>query len=269
MPAAVAVPLISTAVGAGTSIYAANKAKTDQKNYQAQVDAQQQYQDAGGGGGGGGSSSGGSWSKGGTVIDPEVRNTALGASQGFLADGGLSQEDLHNLRARAATPIRAAYSNAEREIGRQRSLQGGYSPNATAALSRMAREQGQATADAAQSAEAGIAGMRQQGKMAGLSAIASMYGNMPNFNESQSWNNSSSSGGGPDASAFAPIQQPKGFWGNLGSGLGKVGQVALPIALNAYQNRKPKISTSPIPNIPRPPIGNLPPIAGIPKSGGG
>ena len=96
--------------------------------------------------------------------------------QDFSKTGGYSPTDISGMRARGVSPIRAAYSNAEREVGRQRSLQGGYSPNATATLAKMAREQGQAGSDAAGNVEAQLAQMKQQGKLAGLSGMQGIEG---------------------------------------------------------------------------------------------
>lgn len=95
----------------------------------------------------------------------------LGGPQGFgqmAQTGGYSPTDMANMRSRGVSPVRAAYANAEREVQRQRSLQGGYSPNATATLAKMAREQGQAGSDAATNVEAQLAQMKQQGQMQGL-----------------------------------------------------------------------------------------------------
>lgn len=94
----------------------------------------------------------------------------------FSQTGGYSPSDIANMRARGVSPIRAAYANAQREVGRQRSLQGGYSPNATATLAKMAREQGQSGADAVQNVEAGLAQARNQGRLAGLGGMAGIEG---------------------------------------------------------------------------------------------
>lgn len=99
--------------------------------------------------------------------------------QQFANTGGLSPEELSFIRARSMSPIRSAYSNAESELGRQRSLQGGYSPGMGTALSRMAREQGQLGSDQAINTEAMIAELTRQGKLAGMGGMASMYGATP------------------------------------------------------------------------------------------
>ncbi len=110
--------------------------------------------------------------------------------QRFADTGGYSPQDMSNLRARGVSPIRAAYANAEREVGRQRSLQGGYAPNAIATQAKMAREQGQSMADATQNVEAGIVNQRnanmlsglgggQQGILGALGGQSGLYGATP------------------------------------------------------------------------------------------
>lgn len=103
----------------------------------------------------------------------------MGKYEGFAKTGGFSEQDLANIRARSISPIRSVYSNAHRELDRSRSLQGGYSPGYTTALGRFAREQGQLTSDATTNAEAGIAQMVQQGKLAGMGGMAGIYGSTP------------------------------------------------------------------------------------------
>jgi len=94
----------------------------------------------------------------------------------FSKTGGYSPQDIANMRARGVSPIRAAYANAEREIGRQRSMQGGYSPNAIALQGRMAREQGQSAADATTNVEAGLAEARNRGRLSGLTGMSGIEG---------------------------------------------------------------------------------------------
>lgn len=141
----------------------------------------------------------------------------------FAKTGGFTPTDLGNIRARALSPVRAVYANAQRNVNRQRSLQGGYSPGFGAMQTRMAREQGQETADAATNAEAGISEMVQKGRLAGLAGLEGSGGG------------GGGGGNGEDAADAVPaVEKKKGFWGKLGSGLAKVGKVALPIALNYF-----------------------------------
>lgn len=122
---------------------------------------------SGGGGGGGG---GGSTYTPFTLTNNDPYKSYEGYTD-FSKTGGYSPTDMANLRARGVSPIRAAYANAEREVGRQRSLQGGYSPNAFAVQAKMAREMGQANADAVQNVEAGIIDKRNTGRISGLEGM--------------------------------------------------------------------------------------------------
>jgi len=147
--------------------------------------------------------------------------------QQFAQTGGFSPNDLANIRARAVSPVRAVYANAQRNVNRQVGLQGGYAPGGGALRARMAREQGQETADAGTNAEAGIAEMVQKGKLAGLQGMAGTEG---------SSSSSSGGGGGGEGEASLPEElvpeKKQGFWGKLGGALKKIGGVAAPIALN-------------------------------------
>lgn len=127
--------------------------------------------DGSGGGGGGG---GASWNP--SLIGYNDPFKSYAGFQGFSENGGYSPSDIANMRARGVGGVRSAYANAEREVGRQRSLQGGYSPNAVATQAKMARERGQATADATQNVEAGIASERQKGRLAGLQGMFGVEG---------------------------------------------------------------------------------------------
>jgi len=99
-------------------------------------------------------------------------NDAYQGYKGFADTGGYSANDIADLRSRGVAPIRAAYANAEREVSRQRALQGGYSPNAAAVQAKMAREQGQSGADALQNVNAGIIANRNAGRLSGMQGMA-------------------------------------------------------------------------------------------------
>lgn len=138
----------------------------------------------------------------------------------FAQTGGFSPEAISNIRSRALSPVRAVYSNAMQGVQRQRALQGGYSPNATATMAKMAREQSSQASDAATNAEAGLSEMVQKGRLAGLAGMSDGTGG--------------GGGTGGGSVPIVPAENPvkRGFWGKLGGGLAKVGKVALPIALN-------------------------------------
>ena len=100
-------------------------------------------------------------------------SSAAGGFRNFADTGGFSDQDIQNIRARAIAPTRSIYSNAMDEVNRNRSLQG-YSPNHNAALAKMSREQSYNISDINTNANAAIAQMVQQGKLAGLSGLANV-----------------------------------------------------------------------------------------------
>ena len=122
----------------------------------------------GGEGGGGGGATG--WGPS-LISYKDPFNSYEGYTE-FSKTGGYSPQDIANMRSRGISPIRAAYGNAEREMQRGRSLQGGYSPNMAAAQVKMAREGGQGVADATQNVEAGLAESRNKGRLAGLGGMS-------------------------------------------------------------------------------------------------
>lgn len=165
---------------------------------------------------------------------------SFGGFQDFAKSGGFSAADLANIRARAVSPVRAVYQNAQQNVNRQRSLQGGYSPGFGVLQARMAREQGQGISDAATNAEAGIAEMVQKGKLAGLQGMAgtearTSTSDVTGYSNTNSSSGSSGGGGGQlGALATGLVPEKKqSFWQKLGSGLKKVGQIALPTLAGA------------------------------------
>ena len=91
--------------------------------------------------------------------------------QEFANTGGYSPQDIQDLRARAISPTRAVYANAQSNIDRQRALQGGYSPNYTAASAKLSRDLSSSISDANVNANASIADSIRQGKLAGLGGL--------------------------------------------------------------------------------------------------
>jgi len=161
-------------------LMAENYARGSEANYGDYTDIMNQYRGIASGAGtvgpGGGGGGGGDYSYGAESWTPENIKyndpfNSYAGFQDFSNTGGYSAADVANLRARGTSPVRAAYANAEREVARQRSLQGGYSPNAMALQARMAREQGQLGADAMQNVEAGMIESRNTGKLAGLTGM--------------------------------------------------------------------------------------------------
>ncbi len=174
--------------GPMASAFAHNYGRGSEANYGDYTDIMNAYRgiasgqgssSGGGGGGGGGGAAPGGYSA--FTVSPGRASyndpfKSYAGMEEFSKTGGYSRDDIANMRARGTSPIRAAYANAEREMGRQRALQGGYSANAFASLGRMARERGQAGADAMQNVEAGLAEMRNRGRQFGLSGMAGIEG---------------------------------------------------------------------------------------------
>lgn len=103
----------------------------------------------------------------------------MGKFREFSETGGYSDQDLSNIRSRALSPTRAVYANANRNVDRQRALQGGYSPGYGVLKSRMARDMSQGLSDASTNAEAQIAQMQNQGRQFGTSGMLNAYGTTP------------------------------------------------------------------------------------------
>lgn len=71
--------------------------------------------------------------------------------------GGYTPQGIQELRARGMSPIRSIYAGANRDIDRQRSLQGGYSPNYGAMKLRMGRDMSESIGKQMSDVNAGIA----------------------------------------------------------------------------------------------------------------
>lgn len=110
--------------------------------------------------------------KGETYTRGADMNRLIGNLQNYSDTGGYSQAQLGDLRSRGVSPIRAAYSNAARNINRQKVLSGGYSPNAGALQAKLAREQGSLASQAATDVNAQIAQMVASGKLSGMQALS-------------------------------------------------------------------------------------------------
>lgn len=86
--------------------------------------------------------------------------------------GGYSDSDIGNIRARSISPIRAVYANAQRNAARATRLAGGYSPNAGAVQTKLAREQSEQIGNASTNVEGNIAEMRARGRESAQSRLA-------------------------------------------------------------------------------------------------
>jgi len=106
---------------------------------------------------------------------PESRG-AISNLSNLAATGGYSPEDIANIRARGVSPIRSIYAGANRDIDRQRALQGGYSPGYGALKSKMARELSESIGNQVTNVNADIAQRVAGNKIAVAPTYASAAG---------------------------------------------------------------------------------------------
>jgi len=88
--------------------------------------------------------------------------------------GGYSLADQAAIRERGISPIRSIYANAQRNMNRQKNLQGGYAPGFGAAATRMAREQSELIANQVTNVNAQLAEAIARGKL----TAAPQYANL-------------------------------------------------------------------------------------------
>lgn len=105
------------------------------------------------------------------TASPEMTN-ALTLATDFAETGGLKDNEVASMRARAVAPTRSIYASAQRGLDRQKALQGGYSPNHAAASVKMARELSDQISGINTNTEAELAERLSSGRLAGLSALA-------------------------------------------------------------------------------------------------
>lgn len=90
----------------------------------------------------------------------------------FSNTGGYSDGDITAFRERGLSPIRSIYASALQNLKRQRSIQGGYSPNYGAMQAKLAREQSGIIGQHTMDLNANIGERVQEGKKFGLSTMA-------------------------------------------------------------------------------------------------
>ncbi len=95
--------------------------------------------------------------------------------------GGYSDQNIQDMRARSISPIRSIYSNALREVDRNRRLQGGFSPNYNAARTRMAHDLSTQIGDISQNVEGDLAERQAAGRRGVAGTYASAAGEQSNL----------------------------------------------------------------------------------------
>ena len=101
---------------------------------------------------------------------------ALSKMKELTETGGYSGDDIANLRERAISPIRSVYAGANRDMARNRSIQGGMGVNYNAARSKNAREMSETMSGAMTNVNAGIAQNVAQNKLSMAPQYASATG---------------------------------------------------------------------------------------------
>lgn len=108
----------------------------------------------------------------------------------LAATGGYSEADKQNIRERGISPIRSIYASANRDVDRQKAIQGGYSPNYGAVKAKMARDLSSQIGDQVTNVNATLAQNVAQNRVglapsfaaqsfAPLQAQQSLYGTTP------------------------------------------------------------------------------------------
>lgn len=192
--------------------------------------------------------SGGAGGGGGGVAGQAIKNYGeiLNRYREFADTGGYSPEGRDAIRSRALSPVRAVYSDVNRDIDRSRSLTGDYAPGYAATKAKVGREQAYATADATTNVEGMLQQMIQQGRLAGIGGMTSAYGTTPGqasmFGQQalQSQALQNQMGMGMMTARNQSLQQP-GMFDTITSGASKVGGAILPFlsTREAKENIRP------------------------------
>lgn len=101
-------------------------------------------------------------------------NTAFGNMRELSETGGYSAQGIADLRARGVSPLRSMYGQAQNEMNRNKSIQGGYSPSFNAASSKNTRDMADSIAGQISNVNAGIA----QNVASNRLSAAPQYGQM-------------------------------------------------------------------------------------------
>lgn len=138
-------------------------------------------------------------------LAPELTNT-IASLRDYAGTGGFSDQDVSNIRARGVSPIRSIYANAQRNLDRQRALQGGYSPNYAAASAKMARELSSQLGDATTGLEADLAQKRSANRLSALSALSPLSTTAANIKSQYDMYNADTANRMAEFNALTPLQ---------------------------------------------------------------
>lgn len=133
-------------------------------------------------------------------------SSAMSTVRGLTESGGYTPSDIQAIRARAVSPIRSIYSSANRNINRQRTLQGGYSPNYTAASVKMAREMSEQLGEANTNVEAGLAETISKNRMQAAGMYAPLAAEESRLRSSVDMANVDSTNRANETNRLMPLQ---------------------------------------------------------------
>lgn len=101
-------------------------------------------------------------------FDPRVSGRLGDQWNTMSLTGGYTPEQIAAIRGRSNAEIPAVFGRTMEGIRRQRALQGGYSPGATAALAKSGRDMAQTAATTVRDTEVDLADRQRQGKLIGM-----------------------------------------------------------------------------------------------------
>lgn len=114
-------------------------------------------------------------------ISPSLASYTPGSNfsdlRNIASTGGLNANEISDIRARDVAPIRSIYASGQRELARQKNLQGGFSPNFGAASAKMARDMSGLIGDRTSASNANIAELTSRNKLAAATSLAPLEAN--------------------------------------------------------------------------------------------
>lgn len=96
----------------------------------------------------------------------------------YMSTGGISDEEAGTMRRRAGESVSSSFQAAQDQARRESAATGGYGASSGAVLGSLARQGAEAAARSTTDVDAGIAALRQQGKLAGASGQSQLQQNL-------------------------------------------------------------------------------------------
>lgn len=149
---------------------------------------------------------------------------ASSAASDLATTGGISDEDASKMERTASRGVKSVYDVASNEAKRKAAITGGY--GGTGALAQMARQSGQKQAESITDTQSAIAGLRQQGKIAGTSNLTNLYGlSSDQASDVMKGIISSGSASTDTLKMLSELSSQPGTWSKILGSLGGVGSI--------------------------------------------